>query len=104
MSGLPVLRIELEGMRHSIMHMLSAHHNDVEDLVQKETKAFIEGFDFASVVRRQLGPILEQVVKDSLTAFFLRGPGRQVIEASLRGSYPPSPSQSSTAPETESDA
>ena len=83
MGALPVLRFELEGVRHSLLHALADQAEDIQKAVDVELTRFIDGFDFGACVRAQMRPVLERCIANAIQTHFQYGPGREVIEAEV---------------------
>jgi hypothetical protein len=77
---IPILKLELEHMRQAIRSAVLAHHEDIQKALDQETAKLIESFDFGAEVRKHLVPIMEEVVKETLSHHFRYGEGRKAIE------------------------
>ncbi len=88
MTNLPTIRLEIEGMRHAILHAISAYNADVEKYLADETKKFVEGYDFQAAVQRTLGPVFDDAIRKALERHFAYGPGRDAIEQAVAEMMP----------------
>ena len=59
----PVVNIQVEGIRHTMMQALHSHHEEIEAHVD----AALKQFDFSTVVKeevqRSIGPVVSDVVR-----------------------------------------
>jgi hypothetical protein len=88
MLELPTIRLEIEGMRHAILHAFSQHNRDIEEYLQKETEKFVKGYDFQAAVAKSLGPLFDEIVRKAVERHFTYGPGREAIEKAIQDSLP----------------
>ncbi len=59
----PIIRLELEGMRHSVLHAFMAHNTEIEGYVGEALKKTIENYNFLEEVRRFANAELHEAVK-----------------------------------------
>ena len=81
MFEIPYIKLEIEGMKYSIVHALNTHHADIEKHVEEVLQQVIEKFDYTAVVEEIAKNAIEKAVKSSVETFFLYGEGRKVIDA-----------------------
>lgn len=75
----PRIRLEVEGMRHQVMHHLQQYHTQVEEAVDKQVQAAIENFNFEAAVSEAVHKILQ----DSIKAYYGYGEGYRAIERAV---------------------
>lgn len=80
MSNLPPLvRIEVEEMKHSVMHYLGAHHQEIEEQVKAQLERVIENYDFERRVREAI----HTVIDGAILGYFKYGQGREAVEKAV---------------------
>lgn len=62
MSNFPVVKIELEGMRHVICHAFTNYQLEIDSQFQEALKVAVENFDYRGEVAR----IAARVIRDSI--------------------------------------
>ncbi len=87
--GIPALRLELQGMSHTLMAAILQHHKEVEAFLEAELKKLIESYDFASEIKRQMTPIMQRSIQSALEQHFLYGEGSKIIEAAVKDMLTP---------------
>jgi len=60
----PTIRLEIEGMKHSVLHRLAVHHGELEEAVDAEVTRALEAFDAAAVARNELANLLPDIVRE----------------------------------------
>lgn len=64
---LPMIRLDIEGMRHSVVHAFNEHSKEVEEAVSKAVNEAIANFDFAGTVAREARAVIGELVKRAMT-------------------------------------
>jgi 4-aminobutyrate aminotransferase-like enzyme len=82
----PIIRIELENMRHQIIHHLGAHHEELEKYVSEQVKKAVDDFDYRDAVRRLAAQAVQDAVKKAVEYFFFYGKGKETVERAVRDS------------------
>lgn len=67
-SGVPMIRLELEAMRYSVVHTFTSHQKGVEEQLDKALKTVLDDFDFEAEVNRIATDLLRKAVKDAVTS------------------------------------
>lgn len=62
----PIVRLELEGVRESVVHALADRNGEIEHAVQAEIDNQINNFDFTSHIREEVSKCLREMVSGSL--------------------------------------
>jgi len=62
----PTIRLELNGMRQSIVHALTQYNSELETQVNEEIEKAIESFDLHSYIQDEVWRTLREVVSSSL--------------------------------------
>jgi len=71
----PIIRLELERMKHSMLTHLGAYHQEISDQVEKYMEGAIKNFDFGSAVEEAS----HEAIKDTINGYFKYGDGNRFI-------------------------
>lgn len=63
---MPLLRLELEGMRYQVMHALAVHQKEIEESVEAVLKREIEAFDFEAIIRCEVQRAFSKALTDAI--------------------------------------
>ena len=74
-NGEPAIKLEIEGMKHAILHHFADHNKRVETAVEGEIDNIVASLDIAGIVREELSKAVEEAVR----FHFSCGTGRQII-------------------------
>lgn len=70
MNGAPIIKIELEQMRQSIMHQFGKHTEEVQKAVNEELKKAVENFDYATEVQKIAHQVITETIHNSIKNYF----------------------------------
>lgn len=62
----PIVRLELEGVRESVVHALTDYNGEIERAVQTEIDNQINNFDLTSYIHEEVNKCLREMVSGSL--------------------------------------
>lgn len=95
MSEIPVIRIELERMRHTFCAMLGEHMAKMDRDIRAAIEAEITPERVGAMLRQQAAETLREAIKSALEASVRYGAGaatlRQMVDARVRELLPASP-------------
>ena len=77
--NLPIIRLEIEGMKHSILHHLGLHNDEIARLVEREIDDAIKNIDLRAKVRSEV----ERAVTKSIEEYFRYGGGASAISQAV---------------------
>ena len=81
-NSMPKIKIEIEEMKHAIVHHFADYHNELSKLIEDEIQVAIEQLDVRSEVQKAVRSVVHQSIAD----YFYRGNGYvQVTEAVQKG-------------------
>lgn len=83
MFNMPMVRIELEGMKHQIVHALASHNEEIEKAIEEQLAATIKTFPFEETVRQLAREVISASIKEALEYYFKYGEGRDVVKKSI---------------------
>ena len=77
--AVPIIKIELENMRHSIMAHLGIVGSELSEILDKKIQEAIESYDFSGKVNA----IVSTVITEAIEYCFRYGGGRQCINETV---------------------
>lgn len=82
MHDTPTIRIQVEGLRHSVLHAFDQHSGELSHLIEKELAEQVTAERIAAEVNRCVHEILARSVENSISSALNFGDtGRQFREA-----------------------
>lgn len=61
-----IVKREVRGMKHSILHALESHHDAIIDAVEKEVEGQLESLDIAAMARDELPGAIRKSISDAI--------------------------------------
>lgn len=83
MFNMPIVRIEIEGMKQQIAAALTDYGNEIKESVDREIERAIAEYPFRETVRRHAAEAINQSIKSAIDKYFKYGVGATAIEASI---------------------
>lgn len=80
---MPIVRIEIEGMRQQIAAALADYGNEIKESVDIEIEKAISEYPFKETVRRHTAEAINQSIKSAIDKYFKFGDGATAIESSV---------------------
>jgi hypothetical protein len=82
MTSFPVIRLEVEGMRLSMLHAFSQLQIDQHAYVKEALEAYCQEGNLKAVFAEAVEKALDQAIREEVQKFFTYGEGRKaVVEA-----------------------
>lgn len=78
MENIPVIKLELERMKHSVMSMLDPQV--VSDQMSKAIDEAMLGIDFCKIAEHEIKKGLHEALQNEIRRFFSYGPGNQRVK------------------------
>jgi hypothetical protein len=82
-NGIPVVRLEIEGMKHTIMHAMTQHlahmDSDIRAAVERACKPEHISELIETTARKQIA----EAVKAEIESFYRYGPGRKAVKEAV---------------------
>lgn len=76
----PIIRFEVEGMKHSLITALTENQAKMDEYVKEAVERATEPENIKRVVEKEVSRTLEKVIQDEVKNFFsYSGEGRQII-------------------------
>jgi poly(A) polymerase Pap1 len=86
---IPIIHLELEQMRFELTQAIRLHHASIENSLNAQFKALIDGFDFDAVIRQEATRIIAESIRRALASAVWRafedGDVQAVLGADVRG-------------------
>ena len=79
MINYPIVRLELQHMKQSIMHALMGYQEEISQSVAKQLEQVIETFDFEQAVENAA----RESIQDAINQYFKYGDGHEMIKSSV---------------------
>lgn len=80
---MPIIRLELQAMKNTVMHHLGGMHTEIEKYVDAEIDKAICAFDFEGIVRE----VIKQQLRKTIESYFEYGQGRQDLEDAVSKAF-----------------
>jgi selenocysteine lyase/cysteine desulfurase len=92
--NVPIIRLEVEGMKYTVQTALLAHASQVSDGIQQAVEAYCTEANITAIVEAEARRQIEEALKQSVKDFFnFSGPGRAAVREAvmehLNAIYPP---------------
>jgi len=82
--NIPIIRLEVEGMRHSISVALSKHTMEMDAMIQDALASYCTPENIAHIIRSETTRALDEVIKQEISNFFYYGAGRRVVVEAVK--------------------
>lgn len=84
-NSLPIIRLEVEGMRRQIVTALTEHQAEMDEMVKQAVEEATKPEHVKQVVRKEVSRTLDKVVQEEVQNFFrYDGEGRKVIAKAVK--------------------
>lgn len=82
----PIIRLEVEAMRHTIQVALSQHSAQLDQNIQSAIEEYCTADNIERVVKKAAAAALDVAIKEEVDRFFRYGAGREAVAASVKES------------------
>lgn len=79
----PIIRLELEGMRHSMLMAFSEHQGVLEDEVRSAVEKYCTPENLSLVIQAEAKRCLDAAVKRAIDDYFCWGEGKESVKAAV---------------------
>ena len=79
----PIIRLEIEGMRQTILAALTQHHVQLDTYIQSALEKYCSDDYIQGVVDASAKRALDEAIKGEVESFFRYGPGRAAVKAAI---------------------
>jgi hypothetical protein len=78
--NMPILRLELEGMKQEMMLALGRYQTQINDAVEEQLENVVQNFDYEKVVKAAAS----QAITEAIQTYFKYGHGTEIIADTVR--------------------
>ena len=83
LNNLPTVRVEIEGMRLSLLHAITARSEEWDAMLKDAIDAALTPEAFQEAVAREARLVIDKVIRDEVEKFYRYGHGREVIRLAV---------------------
>lgn len=82
--SIPIIRLHVEGMKHSIITALTEYQAQMDEDVKKAVESYCTEENVSRVVREAAAAEIDKAIKDEIHHFFSYGEGRKIVRAAVQ--------------------
>ena len=86
--NMPIIRLTVQGMEHSIQIALSEHSVQMDKDIQAAVKEFCEPGNITKIISKEVNFRLNDAIQKRVESYFKYGDGGQLIDDIVRRSLP----------------
>lgn len=83
MRDMPIIRLEIEGMKASILHALTEYELQMDSLVKEAIERQCSSEHIHQLINYETSRAIDEAVKDEINNFFKYGKGRDAIKSAI---------------------
>jgi len=83
MNKLPIIRLELEGFRHSIVAMLTEHAAKMDVDIRNAVESYLTSANVAEVIAGTVRATINEQIRASIESHYKYGEGRKIIDSEV---------------------
>ena len=80
MEQMPIIKLEIENMKYSILHYFNQHQERVSEAVAAQIEKVISSYDYEGAVLKATTEVLDGTIE----SFFKYGKGRTMIQDAIQ--------------------
>lgn len=82
--NVPIIRLEVEGMKHTMLMALAEHTSKIDASVQQAIEEYCTDENINAIVKEEAKAALDNAVKEEVRNFFIRSnAGRQAVREAV---------------------
>jgi len=82
--NVPIIKLEVEGMRHTVTTALSQHSAEIDENIRKAINFYCSPDNIENVIHKEVTEAIDNAVKEEIRSFFKYSkPGRQAIREAV---------------------
>lgn len=82
--NIPILRLELEGIKKTLLTALWKHNCEIEHLVSQAVKEYCTEENLYDLIQNQARQVIASTIETEITNFYAYGKGRKVIQEAVK--------------------
>jgi hypothetical protein len=86
MNNIPIIRLEVEGMRHTISTALLEHQAQMDTDVRNAVETYCQPDNISRIIHDAARDALNTAIREEVKAFFLMGNGRKAVAEAVKES------------------
>lgn len=83
-TSIPVIRLEVEYMKHAILHAFTAHQLKIDTDLKEALERFCQPANIKAIVGKAVDQTLKNAIESEIENFFLYGAGRATIAEAVK--------------------
>ena len=83
MNGIPVIRLEIEGMKHAVIHAMTRHLAQMDSEIQAAVEHACKPEHISALIETTARGEIAKAVKSEIENFYRYGPGRKAIKEAV---------------------
>lgn len=76
---MPIIKLEIQHLRESVMHMISAQELELDGHVKAALDRFCSEAAISALINQAVNDALREAITQTVEGFFRYGPGREAI-------------------------
>jgi len=80
---IPIIRLEVSGMKHTILRAFSEYMTDLDSDVQAAVETYCSGENIKRVIAAVVSTEIEMAIREETHNYFRYGKGREIIKAAV---------------------
>lgn len=85
-NSLPIIRMELEGVRATVATMLTQYSARMDKNIKDAVDAYCTEDNLTKVINSAVNAALDHTIKESLTTYFRWGEGKSLVDTIVKSS------------------
>jgi len=81
--SIPIVRLEVEYMKHSILHAFTEYSAQVDADVKAAVEKFCSGENVSRIIHAAVETSLKAAINEQIESFYRYGAGREVIKQAV---------------------
>ena len=82
--SIPVVRLEVEYMKHAILHAFTEHTMKVDEDVKRAVEYFCRPENIQAIVGKAVNDVLKSAIEDEIRNFFMYGAGKAALADAVK--------------------
>ena len=84
MDTMPIIRMELEGMKRTLYTALTEQELQLDVDINKAVESFCTPENLTYIITNRVNAVLEAAIKEEVEKFYYRGEGRAIIAEAVK--------------------